>query len=89
MLFVNTLISQCQRPLLCSDNYACSWQMPAKSGRSRPAVRTNDDEDGTHDEAVSDSEIREAEADIREAGPREAPSSTPRFSPRWCRQLCT
>ena len=41
--------------------------MPAKSGRSRPAVRTNDDEDGTHDEAVSDSEIREAEADIREA----------------------
>ena len=33
----------------------------------------NDGEDGTHDEAVSDSEIREA-------GPREATSSPPRFS---------
>ena len=33
----------------------------------------NDGEDGTHDEAVSDSEIREAE-------PREATSSPPRFS---------
>jgi hypothetical protein len=33
----------------------------------------NDDDDGTHDEAGSDSEIREA-------GPREATSSPPHFS---------
>jgi hypothetical protein len=33
----------------------------------------NEDEDGTHDETVSDSEIREA-------GSREATSSPPRFS---------
>ena len=40
---------------------------------SRDVTSDNDDEDGTHDEAGSDSEIREA-------GPREATSSPPRFS---------
>ena len=75
-------------------NFASSWQMPAKSGgrkyrgpgKATTSARSaamdppsgdvtpdNDGEDGTHDDTGSDSEIREA-------GPREATSSTPRFS---------
>ena len=89
MYFVNISVSE---TAVVFGNFACSWQMPATSGRrknkgsgraptsaaalgppSGDATPDNDGEDGTHDDAGSDSEIREA-------GPREATLLTPRFS---------
>ena len=90
------------------DNYARSWQMPAKmpakTGR-RPRHRRSghlptlatslgppsEGEDGTHGEAVSESDLREADVDLGEpdvdldeagapeAGARQSSSPPPRF----------
>ena len=66
-----------------------SGQLPTLATSLGPpsgfAASTDEDENGTldeaaYDDAVSESELR-ADDDLREASPREAPSSPPRLSP--------
>ena len=68
-----------------------SGQLPTLATSLGPpsgfAASTDEDENGTLDEAVSESELREADDDLREAESQEAPSSTPRLSPEDVAQL--
>ena len=104
-IFINILVSQCRRLLLRSITTPV-LSRPAKTG-PRPRHRRSgrlatlstslgppsEDEAGTHDEAVSESDLREAdddsaEADVDlddagapEAGARQSSASPPRFWP--------